>query len=243
MESLARVGRTAQAAVMLTRAMALTFLLACQGPAWAGAPSVAALLANGDTAYRAQRYDQALPWYRAAAEQGDATAEERLGEMYELARGLQVEMAKALVWFRKPADQGDAQAQVDVGLLYANGWGVAHDYSQALAWYRMAADQGDAIAAEFIGVIYENSLGVPADFAQAKPWLDKAIAGGVGDAQTYLCGPYQEAWIRVGFGEDIESMDRLIGKIDVNCADLLTEAKAHRNAVARGRAAAETPRP
>jgi TPR repeat protein len=191
------------------------------------------LVDRGLASYRSEKYEDALRWFRQAADQGSAPAEYQIGEMYELARGVPEDMAQAMVWYRKAADQRYPAAEVAVGTLYANGWGVSRDESQALIWYRKAADQGYAVAQESVGIAYTNGLGVAPDFAEARAWLDRAIAGGNTEAELYLCPPYQEAWIRAFASKDSAKMDRVIAKIDPNCGDLLRDAKAERAKLGR----------
>lgn len=89
---------------------------------------------------------QAVAWYRKAAEQGYARAQNSLGLMYANGRGVEQDDTQAVAWYRKAAEQGDAVAQLNLGLMYADGRGVEQDDNQALVWYRKAAEQGDADA-------------------------------------------------------------------------------------------------
>lgn len=70
-------------------------------------------------------------WYRLAAAQGHAGAQNDLG-----ARNYQNrEYLEALNWYRLAAAQGYASAQHSLGLMYANGFGVVQDYVEAAKWY------------------------------------------------------------------------------------------------------------
>jgi hypothetical protein len=66
-------------------------------------------------------------WYRKAADQGDADAQNNLGAMYGNGEGVAKDDAEAVKWFRKAADQGNASAQLNLGMRYDNGWGVAEN--------------------------------------------------------------------------------------------------------------------
>jgi len=59
----------------------------------------------------AQDYAQTVFWYLKAAEQGNAYAQNNLGEMYRKGLGVAKDEAQALDWFRKAAAQGDTDAQ------------------------------------------------------------------------------------------------------------------------------------
>ena len=86
---------------------------------------------------------QAVFWFRKAAEQGDASAQNNLGLMYANGEGVPEDDRQAVFWFRKAAEQGDASAQNNLGLMYANGEGVPEDDVRAYAWGNLAAAQGD----------------------------------------------------------------------------------------------------
>ena len=85
---------------------------------------------------------------KAAAEQGDATAQFNLGYMYSTGEGVPENDVEAVRWFQMAAEQGDASAQLNLGVMYANGEGIPKDYVQAYAWFNIAAAQGDEIAKE-----------------------------------------------------------------------------------------------
>jgi uncharacterized protein len=110
------------------------------------------------------------------AEQGDASAQIRLGIMYEFGLGVPQDDAAAVRWFRLAADQGDADAQYNLGNMYANGRGVPQDYAAAVRWFRLAADQGYTEAQYNLGVMYANGRGVPQDYVQAHTWFNLAAS-------------------------------------------------------------------
>jgi TPR repeat protein len=119
---------------------------------------------------------QAAFWYRKAAEQGNAAAQDLLGSLYEHGLGVPKDFAQAAIWYRKAAEQGDADAQSELGEFYEGGAGVPADYAQAASWYRRAAEQGDAEAQLDLGLLYWAGNGVPQDYAEAYFWLDIALA-------------------------------------------------------------------
>ena len=102
-----------------------------------------------------QDYVRAAYWYRRAAEQGDAEAQDRLAHLYNYGLGVTQDYAQAAQWYRKAAEQGNADAQFGLGVLYSNGDGVTQDYAQAAIWYRKAAEQGDAEAQSSLVAVQE----------------------------------------------------------------------------------------
>jgi hypothetical protein len=111
-----------------------------------------------------------LTFWQPLADQGDAAAQNKIGEMYMNGQGVTQDYAEAMNWYRKAADQGDADAQLNIGRMYESGEGVMQDYKQAAEWFRKAADQGDADAQRALGGMYEMGQGVTQDNVQAYMW-------------------------------------------------------------------------
>ena len=68
-----------------------------------------------------QDYAEAVKWYRLAADQGYADAQNNLGVMYDQGQGVPQNYAEAVKWYRLAADQGDAAAQYNLGVMYDKG--------------------------------------------------------------------------------------------------------------------------
>ena len=66
------------------------------------------------------------------AEQGDATAQFRVGSMYSFGEGVPENDAEAVRWYRLAADQGDADAQTNLGAMYEEGEGVPENNAEAV---------------------------------------------------------------------------------------------------------------
>jgi predicted aspartyl protease len=131
-----------------------------------------------------QNHDEALKWYRKAADQGNKYAQDELGLMY--AQGVPRDYAEAARWWRKAAEQGNADAQYNLGYSYANGQGVPQDYAAAVEWFRKAAEQGNVYAQNGLGVEYELGQGVPKDVTQAVAWYRKAADQGDANGRANL---------------------------------------------------------
>ena len=94
----------------------------------------------------AQDDAEAVRWWRLAAEQGNVSAQYKLGVAYDIGEGVAQDYAEAVRWYRLAAEQGNASAQYNLGVAYYFGEGVAQDYAEAVRWLRLAAEQGDARA-------------------------------------------------------------------------------------------------
>jgi len=95
-----------------------------------------------------QNYHEAVKWYRLAAEQGNASAQFKLGRMYDDGHGVPQDYKEAVKWFRKGAEQGNVNLQSQVGSMYEKGQGVPQDYIQAHMWFNLAGANGNAFAIE-----------------------------------------------------------------------------------------------
>lgn len=115
---------------------------------------------------------------RKSAEAGDASAQNRLGLLYDEGVGVPQSSRQAKEWFEKSANQGHVGAQVNLGTLYYQGEGAPQSYQMASVWFEQAAGQGDPLASAKLGWMYERGLGVLQDFVQAHMWYNLAAVGG-----------------------------------------------------------------
>ena len=119
----------------------LLTLIAIRGPAVAGP------LDDAEVAYGRNDYATALPLLRLLADQGNATAQYRLGHLYNDGTGVTQDYVQALRWYRLAADQGIAAAQFELGTMYENGQSVPQNFVLAHMWFNLSASQGDKAAA------------------------------------------------------------------------------------------------
>ena len=95
-------------------------------------------------AYGRADYAAALRIWRQLADQGNASAQNSLGQMYLQGKGVPQDYTQAVSWHRKAAEQGAALAQFTLGSMYEGGIvGLEPDYVQAHKWYNLAAARGD----------------------------------------------------------------------------------------------------
>lgn len=142
---------------------------------------------------------KAVEWFRKAAEQGNADAQNYLGWAYANGQGVSKDLVKAVEWYRKAADQGNPHAQERLGWAYHEGTGVPKDAAKAAEWWGKAAEQNLAFAQNALGVLYDHGTGVPKDAAKAVEWYRKAANQGNSDAQHNLSISY---WFGSGCPQD-----------------------------------------
>jgi TPR repeat protein len=127
---------------------------------------------------------------RSAASNGDAAAQLKLGEMYDLGQGVTQDYKEAVKWYRRAAEQGNAAARFALAEMYKNGDGVPQDVQAAIKWYRLAAGQDYALAQLLLGVLYESGTGVTANVSEATNWYRLAANSGEAHAQLLLADIY-----------------------------------------------------
>jgi hypothetical protein len=132
---------------------------------------------------------ETLERLQAAAEAGDARAQNDLGWMYFTGDRVKRDYDKAFQWFKRAAEQGNATAQVNLGRMHADGLVTAMDFREAEKWYRRAAEQGHPMGQFNLGFMYAFPLGAKQDPIEGYKWLalaapelegqEKAIATGL----------------------------------------------------------------
>lgn len=90
--------------------------------------------------------EKAALYFRVAADQGLAEAQNFLGTMREMGMGLPMDEAIAKEWFRKAADQGNAKAQASLGRLLNPLSDQEAVRQEALAWLVISANAGEVTA-------------------------------------------------------------------------------------------------
>ncbi len=131
---------------------------------------------RGYAAYDSGDYVTAIREWTLLAQQGSASAQYNLGQMYRKGQGVPEDNKIATKWYRLAAEQGHSDAQYSLGLTYAKGEGVPQDSEIAVKWYRLAAKQGYAFAQNNLGVMYFRGEGVPQDYIYAYMWGDIAAS-------------------------------------------------------------------
>jgi len=128
---------------------------------------------------QARYYDEALHWYREAAEAGNTEAAIGLAVMYSAGDGTEPDPEAAGRWMRKAADNGEVRAMVAIADAYERGGlGMEIDAEQAVNWYTRAAEHGSRSARERLFEAYTSGeLGLPQDAAAAEQWSASPVAG------------------------------------------------------------------
>ena len=162
----------------------------------------------------------AMEGFRQAAIGGDAEAQCRLGEIYDMAKSesqnkriktvaaalglysgekdvkwFEEESKKwyrmATEGFRQPAEQGDLKAQFELAGIYCWFMGGRENEEKGLQWFHKAAEQGFVEAQHELGYMYSSGWCVAEpDIDEALKWYTRAAQQGHLMAQTFLAKTY-----------------------------------------------------
>ncbi len=117
--------------------------------------------------------EEAVSWFRRAAQRGCYGAAMTLAQIYRDGDGVKPDSAAALGWFAQAAKE-EPEAEFQMGLLHERGQGIPKNPVLAFEHYRRAASRGDADGMHSLGRLYEAGQGVEADRQKALEWYRKA---------------------------------------------------------------------
>ena len=123
--------------------------------------------------------DEAMVWWRRAAEAGDAEAAFNLGSMLE-----DDDPEAALAWYERAAAAGHVEAKVNAGTLFAEEGA----FDRAAQWWTSAAEDGDTDAMYNLGQLADREG--RAEVAQR--WWLQATRRGHEDALHNLTAQCEE---------------------------------------------------
>lgn len=110
---------------------------------------------------------EAIRWYLAAAQQGNAEAQNSLGSI----RQAQKKFEEAGEWFTKASNQGHALATNNLAYLHDLGLGYPQNRQEAHRLYLLSANRGWAEAMWNLSNMFgAGQLGAPPDLLQACIW-------------------------------------------------------------------------
>jgi TPR repeat protein len=125
---------------------------------------------------------------RRRAEEGNAEAQNKLGELYHDPKSALKDDSQAVAWFRKAAEQGYAAAEANLANMYFEGKGVPPDQELFVYWLRRAAEHGSAASELTLSRLYFSGMfGVQKDETLGIQWMTKAADAGY-DIALYEMG-------------------------------------------------------
>jgi hypothetical protein len=148
--------------------------------------NLAVCLENGRGAD--QDDEEAVEWYRKAAEAGNVKAMFNLAVCLENGRGADQDDEEAVEWYRKAAESRNAGAMNNLAICMETGRGTPRDTLGAAEWYRSASECGSASAMNNYGRCLMHGIGTVKDLTAAAEWYRRgAEAGGSHGMANLAC--------------------------------------------------------
>lgn len=157
----------------MRRCLALAWLFALPGPAWAD-------IKTGVEAWERGDYAAAVAAWQQPADAGDADAQFNLGQAYKLGRGVPADLAIAAEWYRKAAAQGHQQAETNLGIVLWQTGGR----DEAVPLLKKAAARGDARGQFVLATALFNGDHIERDAVKAYALMTRAIEAGIPQAEA-----------------------------------------------------------
>jgi enhanced entry protein EnhC len=129
---------------------------------------------------------QALVWYKNAAEKGDRDAFYQLGLLSEAGVATAIDFPSALKYYERSAQLGSQQGMLAAARMYQYGIGVKQDPKQAVVYYQMLAGLGNAFAQYQLASLYNSKALPEATAEEGKKWLQEALKNGSPQALQML---------------------------------------------------------
>jgi TPR repeat protein len=123
--------------------------------------------------------------FKLSAEQGNTSAQSRLGFVYALGLGVEKNNTKADFWLRKAAEKGHPVAQFYIGLFHLDER-LEKNSTEAFKWTKKSAEAGCAPAQTLLGAFYSSGTGVSVDQVKAVEWYRKASEQEEPNGESFL---------------------------------------------------------
>ena len=122
-----------------------------------------------------ERDEDAVKWYRQAAESNDPAGKFGLGGMYAKGEGVERDPQQAGLWTRQAAEMEHVPAMRAYAYALENGsLGFAQNFTLSVEWFLKAAVAGDDVSMRRLKNAYAaGQLGLPIDPVQASFWDEK----------------------------------------------------------------------
>ncbi len=128
----------------------------------------------------------AAHWLENAALQGNARAENELGDLYDRGDGVPKSRRLAEDWWEKAALRGNVRAQCKLGKRLLADKADGGDPERGRYWLQRAATEGSADAQFQLGRMYREGLWVAPDPVMAQSLLERSALQGYGEAIDFL---------------------------------------------------------
>ena len=133
-----------------------------------------------------QDQQEALSWYKKAADSGDRDALYQLGLLSETGVAMPLSHANAKRYYEQSADKGNVNAKLALARMYQYGLGVDKSPEEALRRFKELASSGNAYAQYQVGTYYYDGAAGTRSPIEGKKWLQEAQSNGSQQASQAL---------------------------------------------------------
>jgi TPR repeat protein len=111
---------------------------------------------------------KAFDLYTLSAEQGNASAQNRLAFLYNESHDFIVsDISKTIELFILSSNQGYSWAQYNLGVCYLDGVGIQKDLKKAIELFKLSVDQGNDEAQYQLGMLYNDGVDLKKNIKKA----------------------------------------------------------------------------
>ncbi|MDI9819099.1 MULTISPECIES: tetratricopeptide repeat protein [unclassified Legionella] len=146
---------------------------------------------------------QALYWYKKAAELGDGDALYKLGLLSETGVATKLDFVNAVNYYQQAASKGNEKAKLALARMHQYGLGVSKDNQKAAELYKELAANNNTYAQYQLGVIYFDGINGEHKPDEGKRLLQQASANGSQQARKILQWLDAQQQERVSFIEPV----------------------------------------
>jgi TPR repeat protein len=121
-------------------------------------------------------------WAKKSANNGDATGQFILGNIYHQGRIVPRNYKKAVQWYRKAAKKGYTLAQYYLGIMLSTGYGTSKNKDKATSLWKEAALKGHVDSMAILSAAYLSQRKLVESYA----WASIGQTKGNGDCKKFL---------------------------------------------------------
>ena len=100
---------------------------------------------KGEEYYRSKDFQNALLYYKKAAEMNHSKAMYNIGDLYSSGKGVVKDKQEAFKWYKRGAEAGDSYAQYQLAKFYCEGRSVNPDAAECYAWLLAVQNAQDPV--------------------------------------------------------------------------------------------------
>lgn len=148
--------------------------------------------AKGEGLYGSRKYEEAVPYLRSAAQNGQEEAMYLLGLLYWKGFGLPQDVDESMKWFKLASSNGSYNAREELKKIEKSGLPPVDEYkkgydafnlgkfAESVSWFTKSAAKGNIEAMFNLGLIYQLGGGteIPVNEKEAIGWFTKAADKG-----------------------------------------------------------------